>query len=323
MDGLRLALARIGLPAWFVAIDLLWITRLDILGIDAYHYQKAANAWLAGGDPWAVTEGGGIHYAAAPHTLLFYVPTSILPLAAAAAIWVILGLVASIWLVRRLGVPLWWLAFPPLVQSIWNGNPQTIVLALLVVGGSAAAAVAVLLKLYAAVPLLVRPRALLVALVALVVLLPILPWRLYLDDGLGISGHLATAWNGSAWRIPILLPPTVLALWILRRDGAEWYAVPAAWPATQFYYVAMALPAVVRRPVLAAAFALPLPLVVPVSVMALAAHKVWREGRSALAIRPILGPLPTPATAPGTGTGTESRSLAPPTEPAKPAATDS
>ncbi len=52
------------------------------------------------------------------------------------------------------------------------------------------------------------------------------------------------------------MPPTLLALWVLRRDGAEWFAVPAAWPATQFYYVAMALPALVRRPLLAALLAL-------------------------------------------------------------------
>ncbi len=125
----------------------------DILGIDADHYQRAANTWLAGGDPWSVTAGGGIHYASAPHTLLFYVPTSFLALQVAVAIWVVIGLVASIWMVRRLEAPLWWLAFPPLLQAIWNGNPQTVALALLVVGGSAPAAVAVLIKLYAAIPL--------------------------------------------------------------------------------------------------------------------------------------------------------------------------
>ena len=88
---------------------------------------------------------------------------------------------------RLLGVPLWWLAFPPLLQSIWNGNPQTIALALLVVGGSAAAAIAVLIKLYAAIPLLARPRSLVIAGIAVIVTLPILPWQLYLQDGLGIS----------------------------------------------------------------------------------------------------------------------------------------
>ena len=40
------------------------------------------------------------------------------------------------------------------------------------------------------------------------------------------------------------------------QDG-EWFSVPAIFPLTQFYYVAMATPAVVGRPVLAALLALP------------------------------------------------------------------
>ncbi len=165
----------------------------------------------------------------APHTLLVLRPDEppVTAVSPSRSGWSS-GWSPSVWLVRRLGLPLWWLAFPPLFHSIWNGNPQTVALALLVVGGSAAAAVAVLIKLYAAVPLLARPRSLLIAGVAVVVTLAVLPWQLYLDDGLGVSSHLVTAWNGSAWRIPILVPPTLLALWILRRDGAEWLAVPAA-----------------------------------------------------------------------------------------------
>ena len=81
---MRVAFARIGLPAWFIAIDLLWIAKPDVLGIDARHYQRAASEWLAGGDPWKVTEGG-IPFAAGPHTLLFYAPTSVLPLSA--SVW--------------------------------------------------------------------------------------------------------------------------------------------------------------------------------------------------------------------------------------------
>jgi len=285
LEALRLALARIGLPAWFVAIDLLWLAKPDVLGIDARHYQRATSEWLAGGDPWAVTEAG-IKYAAGPHTLLFYVPTSVLPLTISVAFWLALGLAASVWLVRRMGVPLWWLAFPPLAHAIWNGNPQTIALALLVLGGSSAAAIAVLLKLYAAVPLIVRPRSLFIAIIVLVVTLPILPWQLYLQDGLGVADHLGSAWNGSAWRFPILVPPTLLALWVLRRDGAEWLAVPAVWPATQFYYVAMAFPVAVRRPVIAAALALPLPLMTPMVVLAMAALTLWRERRRPLGATP-------------------------------------
>jgi hypothetical protein len=284
LDGIRAAFAKVGLPAWFIAIDLLWLVKLDVLGIDAHHYQRATAAWLAGGDPWQVTEGGGITFAAGPHTLLLYVPTNVLPLGVSVTFWVLVGLAASVWLVRRLDVPLWWLTFPPLAHAIWNGNPQTLALALLVFGGSAAASIAVIIKLYAAVPLLVRPRSLIIAAIVLIVTLPILPWQLYLHDGLGISGHLATAWNGSAWRVPILVPPTLLGLWILHRkgEGAEWLAVPAAWPATQFYYVGMALPVAIRMPWLAAVLALPLPLLTPVAVMVMAALTVWR-GRHAIA----------------------------------------
>ena len=35
---LRAAFAWIGLPAWFVVIDLLLIAKPDVLGIDARHY---------------------------------------------------------------------------------------------------------------------------------------------------------------------------------------------------------------------------------------------------------------------------------------------
>ena len=289
MERLRVAFARVGLPAWFVVIDLLWITRLDVLGVDARHYQRAASAWLAGGDPWAVTEGG-VPFAAGPHTLLFYAPTSLLPLPVSTAIWLVLGLAAAVWLVRLLDVPIWWLAFPPLLHSIWNGNPQSIMLALLVAGGAFAAIVAVGLKLYAAVAMVFRPRHLVLAGLVLAVSLPILPWQLYLDNGAGVGSHLVTAWNGSAWRFPILLVPTLLALLLLRRKGAEWFAVPAAWPATQFYYVAMAMPAVVKKPFAAAALALPVPLMAPAVVMALAVLEVRR---SRAAAQPALEPQAT------------------------------
>lgn len=267
--GLQLAVARIGLPAWFVAIDLLWVAKPDVLGIDARHYQRAASTWLAGGNPWSVTESG-VPYAAGPHTLLFYVPTTWLPLPLSTAVWAILGLLASVWLVRRLGLPLWWLMFPPLAHALWNANPQTVMLALLVLGTPVAGAVASGLKLYALLPLAFHPRRLVVAVALLAVTLPFLPWQLYVEQGLGVGSHLSTAWNGSAWRFPVLIPPTLLALWILRRDGAEWFIVPAVFPATQFYYVSTVLPALVGRPILATAMALPVPMLLPVVVIVLA-----------------------------------------------------
>jgi hypothetical protein len=273
IERYRLALERVGLPAWFLAIDVLWIVKPDTLGIDARHYQNATAAWLAGGDPWAVTESG-IPYASAPHTLLFYAPTNLLPLTIATWAWLLAGVVAAVWLVRRLELPLWWLAFPPLLHGVWNGNPQTIALALLVQGSLVGAVAAVGLKLYAAIPLLTRWRHLVIAGAVIAAVTLILPWQMYLDRGLGVGSHLQTAWNGSAWRIPLLVVPTLVGLWILRRQGAEWFAIPAVFPATQFYYVAMALPALVGRPVIAALLAVPMVLMVPLVVIGLAIREV-------------------------------------------------
>jgi len=276
---LRLAAQRIGLPAWFVTIDLLYrVFNPDAFAIDARHYQRAADAWLTGGNPWAVTEQG-VLFAAGPHTLLFYAPTSLLPLPISVGLWMVAGFAASVWLIRRLGLPLWWLAFPPLAHGIWNGNPQTIALALLVFGGPVAATLAAGLKLYAAVPLLGRWRDLLITTAVLAATLVVLPVDVYFAAGAGVTDHLVNAWNGSAWRVPILVPPTLLALWLLRRHGAEWLAIPAAWPATQLYYNAMALPALVGRPILAAALAIPVPLLPALAVMVLALAPYLRRVR--------------------------------------------
>jgi hypothetical protein len=165
--------------------------------------------------------------------------------------------------------------FPPLAHAIWNGNPQTLMLALLVLGTALAGGVAAALKLYALLPLVFHPRRLVVALLVLLVTLPLVPWQLYLEQGLGVGSHLATAWNGSAWRFPLLIVPTVLGLWVLRNRGAEWFVVPAVFPATQFYYVSMVMPAVTGRPLLAALLAIPAPLLAPIVVIALAIREVW------------------------------------------------
>ncbi len=272
----RSALGRIGLPAWFVVVDLLWIAKLDVLGIDARHYQRAANAWLNGENPWAVAESG-IPYAAGPHTLLFYAPTSLFPLDGSVVLWMVVGVIAAVWLVRRLSLPMWWVLFPPLAHAIWNANPQTIMLALLVLGTPVAGVIAAGLKLYALLPLAFHPRRFVIACLALGVALIIVPWQLYLEQGLGVGSHLQTAWNGSAWRLPILLPFVAAALWLLRRRGAEWFIVPAIFPATQFYYVSTALPAIARRPVLAALLATPVVLLVPVVVLVLGAVEATRR----------------------------------------------
>ena len=279
----RTALEKLGLPSWFIIIDLLWIAKPANLGIDARDYQYFTNIWLAGGNPWAVPEGGS-PFVNGPHTMLFYAPTSLLPPSISICLWMILGIIAALWLIRRLELPWWWVLFPPLTHAIWNGNPQTITLALLVAGiapatrivSSVTAILATALKLYASLTLIRRPRDLLIVSLVLGITIPFLPWQQYLDLFLrgDISVHIQTAWNGNAWRYPLLLPFVVLSLWIMRRDGAEWFLVPALLPATQFYYVSMALPAIRQRRLTAAALAIPALFMTSLVVFFLAAWMI-------------------------------------------------
>jgi hypothetical protein len=77
----------------------------------------------------------------------------------------------------------------------------------------------------------------------------------------------------------LLIPPTLVALWIIGRDRAQWYVVPAVFPATQFYYVSLVLPAIVGRPVLAALLAMPVPLMTPAVVIGLAVRELLERRR--------------------------------------------
>ncbi|MGK2849998.1 MAG: hypothetical protein ACSLFN_03700 [Candidatus Limnocylindrales bacterium] len=286
------ALERVGLPAWFVVIDLLWILKPVTFAIDARNYQRAAAAWLSGGDPWQTIEMG-VRYGSGPHTLLFYAPTSFFPFEVAVGLWMVAGLAAAVWVVRRLDLPIWWIAFPPLFHAIWNGNPQTVMLALLVVGHPVASAAAAGVKLYALVQLIFRPRHFAVAVVVLALSTIILPWQLYLASADSVAENMLGSWDGSAARVPILLIPTVAALWILRHKDGQWWSIPAVWPATQFYYVATVLPAVSTRPVLAALTAIPVPLMVPAIVIGLAVREVRRRRQFDESAAPSAAPAAT------------------------------
>ena len=79
-----------------------------------------------------------------------------------------------------------------------------------------------------------------------------------------------TAWNGSAWRVPSVAPPDAARL---VASATSWRRVvrdPGRLPATQFYYVSTALPALVDRRAIAALLALPVPLLTPFVVIGLA-----------------------------------------------------
>jgi hypothetical protein len=272
VSGLRAALRRIGLLSWFLAIDLLFqFLDSHLLLTDSRLYQQATNVWLAGGDPWALNVDG-IYYAAAPWSLLTYLPTAWLPLEVASWSWALLGLGAAVWTLRRLDLPLWWLAFPPLAEAIWNGNAQPVVLAALLIRPLWGVTLAAVLKLYGMVPALFarRWREVAIAAAVLGVTLPFLPWGMWIDHRLGFDAATNLTWNGSAWRFPPLVPIAAVALLVLRHRGGEWLSIPALWPGTQFFYHVFAMPTLRDKPWLAALLALPMPLLAPCAVIAYA-----------------------------------------------------
>jgi hypothetical protein len=238
-------------------------------GIDATIYYRGVVAWLHGGDPWSasvVVGSSPYHYAGSPVTTILLAPAALLGEHEFTIAWLVLTWVAALWILRRLGLPPWWLLFPPLAEALFSGNPQVVVLALLLTQGRLAAAVATGLKVYAFIPLAGEGRwrqvALAVAFNAATILVAPALWIAYVQRFAAISNRLAIeSLHGlSAFYVPGLLAVAVLALAVLvlvvrDRRAAGWLAVPAAWPSSQFHYSTMALP--VMTPLLAVLLAYP------------------------------------------------------------------
>jgi len=146
-------LANIGLATWFVTLSL---ARLSVIwpdrAIDMRLYLRGTSEWLSGGDPWTI-HFGTMYFSAAPPSLVPMVPFALMPEAVAVALLTVLAVVASFWTLRKLGLPLWWIAWPPLVDNLWNLNPQIFLVPLLL---GSAAWLAPIVKAYAVVPLIIN-----------------------------------------------------------------------------------------------------------------------------------------------------------------------
>ena len=252
-------IGRYWLQTWFAIETFLALVQASMdtryIFFDARLYVAATRAWLEGSNPWEVQLAGN-YFAAPPPTLLPLVPFALLPPELgylALALVVAVGAVASVWILR---LPWWWLLFPPLVQSVISGNVQSLLVPLILVG---AGPVAALLKVYAAVPLVIlgRWRALIVLAGVLLVTAPILPWQAFLANLDEIGARLASQnENGLPNVLLVVIAPAVLlALWVVGRERAAWLAVPAIWPAQQFYYGTLVMPT--RSKVAAAIVAFP------------------------------------------------------------------
>jgi len=226
------------------------------LGSHANIYTDAAAAWLGGGDPWLVGPPTAV-FAGPPPMLLPFVPFIPLPVDITRIAWFALDLVLAVWVLRRLRMPVYWLAFPPLFSVIVLGHVEVLVLALLVLGGPVSGLAAVV-KPYAALPLIAerRWRALAVAAAVVVVTFPLLPWPRFFADASIIAGTILRQNVGDpifGQPLPMLI--AALALLSLGPRRAIWLAAPVLWPYAQPIYKTMTIP--VMAPVLALFWALP------------------------------------------------------------------
>jgi hypothetical protein len=240
------------------------------LGSHANIYTDAAAAWLAGGDPWTVGPPAAV-FAGPPPMLLPYVPFIPLPIDVTRLLWFGLDLTVAAWALRRLGMPAYWLAFPPLVAAIVLGHVEVLVLGLLVLRGPLSGLAAVV-KPYAVLPLLAERRWFAVALAAIVLLvtLPFLPWGRFISEAGPIGATIARQNVGDAvFGDPLLMAIAVAALALLGVRRALWLAVPLLWPYAQPMYKTMTLP--VLSPVIAIAWALPFHGATLAGIVALAA----------------------------------------------------
>jgi hypothetical protein len=285
IDRLRI-LGQAGLALWFAALTygrIRQFVRANFpIGQDIQIYYRGVQQWLHGGDPWSASVVTGPHiefyYAGSPATTVLLAPSALLSEGQFTVLWLGLSALSALAIVRWLRLPLSWLLFPPLAEALYSGNPQLVVLMLLLAGtrrpGALADAIAVTLKVYAVIPLLGERRLrrvglALVLTIATFVVAPSL-WINYVEQFGSISARLAQgSANGySAFYYPLLLIPTALAILLLwRRDpkAAAWLAVPALWPASEFHYATLAMP--VMTPLLAVLLAVPIQRLAPLVIL--------------------------------------------------------
>ncbi|HEY5436855.1 MAG TPA: hypothetical protein VIK13_16635, partial [Candidatus Limnocylindrales bacterium] len=250
---------------WYSAWTASW------LGLDAQIYYRGSAAWLAGGNPWEALgyfQGHPAHYSALPTTVVLLAPFSLLPEQLFVAGFIAASALAAVYIVRKLELPWYFLAFPPIFQGVQSGNPNVIVLALLLSGRPVLEAFAPLLKVYAGIPLVLlgRRRSVMWTIAFGAVTLLAFPlWVTYLGHFGEYSSRLVIEASGgfSATSLgPVAIVAalvSLLVLWRLDRTSASWLAVPAVWPATQFHYSIFAMPLMRSRPWLAALLAVPYP----------------------------------------------------------------
>lgn len=265
---------KVLLPTLFIGVSarLAWNAWTQSwLGVDAQIYYRGSAAWLAGESPWSAVVyslGQPAHYSALPTTVVLLAPATSLPEPAFVPLFLVASAIAAWYVIRKLGLPWYYLAFPPLFQGVQTGNPNVVLLALLLTGVPFLEALAPILKVYAAIPIVGRLRLRSAAWAAAFVVLTLpamLLWVEYFATFMARSGRLLEEASGG-WSAPLAGPVetvvTAIAvglLWARDREAGSWLAVPALWPASQLHYAALAMPLLKDRWWLAAFLAVPIP----------------------------------------------------------------
>jgi hypothetical protein len=252
--------------AWSVLVSI--VAPLTI-GSHGAIYADAARAWLTGVDPWQVGPPAAV-FGGPPTMLLPFAPFAFLPWDVTRMAWVAIDAVVAVWAIRRLGLPPYWLIFPPLFEAIVLGHPEVLVLGLVVLRGPLGG-LAVLIKPYAVLPLLAERRwtAIIVGAIAALITFPFLPWGRFFAELPQIGATIVRQSQGdSVFGQPLLMVVAVIALAALGPRRALWLAVPVLWPYAQPIYKSMSLP--MLTPVVALAWALPVPNATLAGIVALA-----------------------------------------------------
>ena len=277
--ALRVA-AEVALAAWFAYWTWQTIrfyfesfpTHLDIFGFDSRIYLHATQSLLAGSDPWnsyALQHSWGpgapdvpYYFTGPPPTVLVFVPFAWLSDGAFTIGWQALTIGSAFYTLRRLHLPPWWVMFPPMAQAVFLGNPQVVCLALLLSGSNALRALGPAAKAYAVLPMIGERqwRALgifaLAGALSVVILWPL--WAQYATDYQHIQAWISNAtWGGYSAsrdsRMFLVVAGALGALALIDLRAAGWLAVPALWPASEYFYSTFALP--LRSPWLVAVLA--------------------------------------------------------------------
>jgi hypothetical protein len=141
--------------------------------------------------------------------------------------------------------------FPPLAQAVFVGNPHVVCLALIVSGSGRLRALAPAAKAYAIVPMIGERQWRALGTFAIAVALSVVIfwslWAQYAADYPRVQAWIVHATLGGFsaardQRLFAVVATALGALALIDRRAAGWLAVPALWPAAEYFYASFALP---------------------------------------------------------------------------------